>query len=98
MKEVWGRRNVKWESQDAVGASGGLFVLWGTRYMAISNRWIVEFFVSVLLEEEGKIKLNLKEEFHIKIREEEIKWRQRSRCRWLKEGDKNTKFFLGIVS
>lgn len=76
---------------------GGLFVLWDTWNMAISNSWIDEFFVSVLLEE-GKIKLNLKEEFHIKVSENEIKWRQRSRCRWLKEGDKSTKFFLGIAS
>ena len=32
-----------------------------------------------LLLEEGKKRLDLKEEFHRKLREEEIKWRQRSR-------------------
>ena len=42
-------------------------------------------------------RLNLKEDLCRKVREEEIKWKQRSRCKWLK-GDKNTKLFHGMAS
>lgn len=40
----------------------------------------------------------LKNEFERVMKEEEIKWRQRSRCQWLKEGDKNIKFFRRMAS
>lgn len=40
-----------------------------------------------LLQEEECIRLSLKEYFSRNVREEGIKWKQRSRCRWLNEGD-----------
>ncbi|KAG9458671.1 hypothetical protein H6P81_003179 [Aristolochia fimbriata] len=40
----------------------------------------------------------LKEQYEIKVRQERIHWKQRTRYKWISEGDGNTKFFHGIAS
>ncbi|KAG5631499.1 hypothetical protein H5410_003216 [Solanum commersonii] len=42
--------------------------------------------------------LNLKLEIQRSAKAEEASWRQKSRCLWLKEGDRNTKFFQRVAN
>lgn len=43
-------------------------------------------------------RIQVKEQFVKKVREEEINWIQRSRVEWHKERDKNSKFFHAMAS
>ncbi|KAG5521621.1 hypothetical protein RHGRI_033999 [Rhododendron griersonianum] len=49
--------------------------------------------VRVLTEEEKGLRNDAKEEFGKIAKSEEISWRQKSRKLWLKEGERNTRFF-----
>jgi hypothetical protein len=51
-----------------------------------------------LTEEEKERKCQITRELEVSFLQEEISWRQKSRIRWLKEGDKCTKFFHQVVN
>jgi hypothetical protein len=51
-----------------------------------------------LTEEEKERKRQICRELEASLLQEEISWRQKSRIRWLKEGDKCTKFFHQVAN
>lgn len=52
----------------------------------------------VLNDNDRVNRLNLQEQFCSLILKDEIKWKQWSRNKWLKEGDRNTRFFHSMAS
>eukprot|EP00268_Persea_americana_P001437 TRINITY_DN10442_c1_g1_i1.p1 TRINITY_DN10442_c1_g1~~TRINITY_DN10442_c1_g1_i1.p1 ORF type:complete len:115 (-),score=26.44 TRINITY_DN10442_c1_g1_i1:3-347(-) len=50
VKEIWGRRFVKWVAVDAVGAAGRL-LMWDTRSVSVLNSWKDVFSLPVLVED-----------------------------------------------
>jgi hypothetical protein len=40
----------------------------------------------------------LQKDVHLLLEEDELKWRQRAKVLWLKEGDQNSKYFHAFVS
>jgi len=44
------------------------------------------------------LKATLLMDYEEHLKNEELAWRQRSRALWLKEGDKNTKFFHKVAN
>lgn len=44
--------------------------------------------------EAAEVEMKLRGRLHIALDQEESMWRQKSRIRWLKEGDRNTAFFV----
>lgn len=47
--------------------------------------------ITVILAKKKKTRLDIEMELEKIAKAEETSWRQKSRCLWLKEGDRNTK-------
>lgn len=52
-----------------------------------------EEYGSFNVEDRERIK-SLYDQFHRLVVQEELKWKQRSRCKWLEAGDRNTKYSM----
>eukprot|EP00268_Persea_americana_P015177 TRINITY_DN16895_c1_g4_i1.p1 TRINITY_DN16895_c1_g4~~TRINITY_DN16895_c1_g4_i1.p1 ORF type:complete len:121 (-),score=21.24 TRINITY_DN16895_c1_g4_i1:157-519(-) len=42
VRELWGRKHVKWVARDAIGTSGDLLVMWDSQFVDVSNSWVDE--------------------------------------------------------
>ncbi|WMV25624.1 hypothetical protein MTR67_019009 [Solanum verrucosum] len=52
----------------------------------------------ILTKSKAALKATLLMDYEEHLKNEELAWRQRSRALWLKEGDKNTKFFHKVAN
>ena len=51
IRETWGRKNVHWLAADVDGSSGGILILWDTRFIYVEKCWVDLFSVSILVED-----------------------------------------------